>query len=68
VINQTRPDRTSPPATTPSPVPRIRRDRTGVGAGTVYRHFPTKESLYQAIVADRVQHIVDTAPPPPSPA
>jgi AcrR family transcriptional regulator len=27
----------------------------------VYRHFPTKESLYQAIVVDRVQRIVQTA-------
>ena len=26
--------------------------RAGVGAGTVYRHFPTKQSLYQAIVVE----------------
>jgi AcrR family transcriptional regulator len=42
------------------PIDEIAR-RAGVGAGTVYRHFPTKESLYRAIVADRVQRIVDTA-------
>jgi AcrR family transcriptional regulator len=42
------------------PIDEIAR-RAGVGAGTVYRHFPTKESLLQAIVADRVQRMVDTA-------
>jgi AcrR family transcriptional regulator len=42
------------------PIDEIAR-RAGVGAGTVYRHFPTKESLFQAIVVDRVQRIVDTA-------
>lgn len=42
------------------PIDEIAR-RAGLGAGTVYRHFPTKESLYRAIVADRVQRIVDTA-------
>jgi AcrR family transcriptional regulator len=28
--------------------------RAGVGVGTVYRHFPTKEALFQAIVVDRI--------------
>jgi len=42
------------------PIDEIAR-RAGLGAGTVYRHFPTKESLYRAIVADRVQRIVDSA-------
>ncbi|MBR7838349.1 TetR/AcrR family transcriptional regulator [Actinospica durhamensis] len=28
--------------------------RAGVGAGTVYRHFPTKEALFEAVVADRL--------------
>ncbi|MEU5780885.1 TetR/AcrR family transcriptional regulator [Micromonospora lupini] len=28
--------------------------RAGVGAGTVYRHFPTKESLIEAVVLDRI--------------
>src|SRR6266568_1718289 len=26
--------------------------RAGVGPGTVYRHFPTKEALFEAVVAD----------------
>jgi AcrR family transcriptional regulator len=42
------------------PIDEIAR-RAGVGAGTVYRHFPTKESLLQAIVADRVRRMVDDA-------
>jgi AcrR family transcriptional regulator len=29
--------------------------RAGVGAGTVYRHFPTKESLFEEIVIGRVR-------------
>jgi AcrR family transcriptional regulator len=33
--------------------------RAGVGAGTVYRHFSTKESLFQAVINDRMQHLVD---------
>ncbi|WP_371573348.1 TetR/AcrR family transcriptional regulator [Streptomyces sp. NBC_01314] len=32
--------------------------RAGVGVGTVYRHFPTKESLAQAIVEHRFQQVV----------
>lgn len=28
--------------------------RAGVGAGTVYRHFPTKEALFEAIVVDNL--------------
>lgn len=35
--------------------------RAGVGTGTVSRHFPTKESLYEAIVLSRVEEIVDQA-------
>lgn len=42
------------------PIDEIAR-RAGVGAGTVYRHFPTKESLFQAIVADRVRRLCDRA-------
>jgi AcrR family transcriptional regulator len=42
------------------PIDEIAR-RAGVGAGTIYRHFPTKEALFQAIVADRVRRIVDSA-------
>lgn len=33
--------------------------RAGVGAGTVYRHFPTKEALYEAVVSDRIGELVD---------
>jgi AcrR family transcriptional regulator len=32
--------------------------RAGVGAGTVYRHFPTKDALFRAVIADRLDHIV----------
>jgi AcrR family transcriptional regulator len=35
--------------------------RAGVGTGTVSRHFPTKESLYEAIVLARVAEIVGHA-------
>ena len=28
--------------------------RAGVGAGTVYRHFPTKEALFEAVITDRL--------------
>ncbi|MEV0640935.1 helix-turn-helix domain-containing protein [Streptomyces sp. NPDC050619] len=42
------------------PVADIAR-RAGVGTGTVSRHFPTKESLYEAIVLHLVSGIVDKA-------
>jgi AcrR family transcriptional regulator len=42
------------------PIDEIAR-RAGVGAGTVYRHFPTKESLFQAIVARRIEQLADHA-------
>jgi AcrR family transcriptional regulator len=35
--------------------------RAGVGTGTVSRHFPTKEALFQAIVLDRIERCVTTA-------
>lgn len=35
--------------------------RAGVGAGTVYRHFPTKESLFDAVILQRAQGLVDRA-------
>lgn len=35
--------------------------RAGVGAGTVYRHFPTKEALFDAVILDRAQRLVDRA-------
>lgn len=40
------------------PIDEIAR-RAGVGAGTVYRHFPTKEALFAAVIEDRMQHLVD---------
>lgn len=42
------------------PIDEIAR-RAGVGAGTVYRHFPTKDSLFQAIVANRINRLVEHA-------
>ncbi|MEV1320532.1 helix-turn-helix domain-containing protein [Micromonospora arborensis] len=42
------------------PIDEIAR-RAGVGAGTVYRHFPTKESLIEAVVLDRVHALTDKA-------
>ena len=33
--------------------------RAGVGAGTVYRHFPTKEALFEAVVVDRIGELVE---------
>ncbi|MGV0604697.1 TetR/AcrR family transcriptional regulator [Mycolicibacterium sp. XJ1904] len=32
--------------------------RAGVGAGTVYRHFPTKVDLYCAVVENRIDSLV----------
>ncbi len=29
--------------------------------GTVYRHFPTKEALFEAVIVDRVRKLVDYA-------
>ena len=40
------------------PIDEIAR-RAGVGAGTVYRHFPTKDELYRAVVQDRLEHITE---------
>ncbi|MBH0777784.1 helix-turn-helix transcriptional regulator [Nocardia sp. NEAU-351] len=35
--------------------------RAGVGAGTVYRHFPTKEALFEAAIVDRVERMTAAA-------
>jgi AcrR family transcriptional regulator len=35
--------------------------RAGVGPGTLYRHFPTKEALFEAVVDDRLRDLADTA-------
>ena len=40
------------------PIDEIAR-RAGVGAGTVYRHFPTKEDLFRAVVDSRIRRIID---------
>jgi AcrR family transcriptional regulator len=42
------------------PIDDIARE-AGVGIGTIYRHFPTKEDLYQAVVISRVEALVDQA-------
>ncbi|ADT97344.1 TetR/AcrR family transcriptional regulator [Mycolicibacterium gilvum] len=42
------------------PIDEIAR-RAGVGAGTVYRHFPTKEALVVAVAEDRVRRIAERA-------
>jgi AcrR family transcriptional regulator len=34
--------------------------RAGVGVGTVYRHFPTKEALFEAIVTTRLDELCKT--------
>lgn len=39
------------------PIDEIAR-RAGVGPGTIYRHFPTKEALFEAVISDRVRVIV----------
>jgi AcrR family transcriptional regulator len=36
-------------------------ERAGLGVGTLYRHFPNKEALLEAIVVDRISALVATA-------
>ncbi|HEY3923617.1 MAG TPA: TetR/AcrR family transcriptional regulator [Acidothermaceae bacterium] len=36
-------------------------EQAGVGVGTLYRHFPTKEALFEAIVMSRLEELVDEA-------
>ena len=36
-------------------------ERAGVGVGTLYRHFPTKEALFEAIVASKIADLVVAA-------
>ncbi|WP_026931334.1 TetR/AcrR family transcriptional regulator [Glycomyces tenuis] len=40
------------------PVSAIAKE-VGVGVGTVYRHFPTKEALFAAILARKMDELVD---------
>jgi AcrR family transcriptional regulator len=35
--------------------------RAGVGPGTLYRHFPAKEVLFEAVLQDRLQRLADEA-------
>jgi AcrR family transcriptional regulator len=35
--------------------------RAGLGVGTLYRHFPTKQALFAAIVHDRMSRLADQA-------
>jgi AcrR family transcriptional regulator len=35
--------------------------RAGVGPGTLYRHFPAKEGLFEAVLHDRLQRLADDA-------
>src|SRR5580704_7958811 len=42
------------------PIDEIAR-RAGLGVGTLYRHFPTKGALFQAIVLGRMEHLVEEA-------
>jgi AcrR family transcriptional regulator len=36
-------------------------ERAGVGVGTLYRHFPTKEALFEAIVIARLEYLLEMA-------
>jgi AcrR family transcriptional regulator len=36
-------------------------ERAGLGVGTLYRHFPTKEALFEAIVMARLESLLETA-------
>ena len=42
------------------PVDEIAR-RAGVGTGTLYRHFPTKEALFEAVVVDHMLRLAEEA-------
>lgn len=42
------------------PVDEIAR-RASVGVATLYRHFPTKESLFEAILVDRMNRVAERA-------
>lgn len=42
------------------PIDEVAR-RAGLGVGTLYRHFPTKEALFAAIVIDRMTKVAERA-------
>jgi len=35
-------------------------ERAGLGVGTLYRHFPTKEALFEAIVVARLEQLLES--------
>ena len=35
--------------------------RAGVGVGTLYRHFPTKDALVRALIVDKMERMADVA-------
>lgn len=35
--------------------------RAGVGPGTVYRHFPTKEALFEAVITEHTEELIAQA-------
>lgn len=43
-----------------APIDEVAR-RAGVGVGTVYRHFPTKEALFEAIVVTKLEALAERA-------
>ena len=40
-------------------------ERAGVGVGTLYRHFPNKEALFEAIVVTRLEELARRPAPLP---
>lgn len=42
------------------PIDEVAR-RAGLGVGTLYRHFPTKEALFEAILVDRMDRVAERA-------
>jgi AcrR family transcriptional regulator len=36
-------------------------EQAGVGVGTLYRHFPTKEALFEAIVVTKLDDLIEAA-------
>jgi AcrR family transcriptional regulator len=42
------------------PIDEIAR-RAGLGVGTLYRHFPTKEALFEAILVSRMEGVLEEA-------
>ncbi|MHB1508047.1 MAG: TetR/AcrR family transcriptional regulator [Acidimicrobiales bacterium] len=43
-----------------APIDRV-AEEAGVGVGTIYRHFPTKEALFEAILLSHFEHLVKEA-------